>query len=250
MAEKTWKVGEKVNHPKRPEWGEGEVRQIDWQGRLHIHFAAAGPKVLDPSIATLLHGVEKGPVEAGEERRFALEPVKLEASALFEQAFSFQYPPPWVELFRETELPREWLVRHPFLFSPLDEEEVLRAQRRDPWLWRWLGAILWWHATGYRAVVNPIMPAAAEQKGQMEALLPRPLVRLLRDEHLVRSHAGLSTLACISPRGDDWFLAVARAPGQAALEEIKPFWEACAKAGGRKVRVVRFAPADKWEFWK
>ena len=72
MQTTSFKIGEKVRHSKRPEWGTGSITKIEVitrdgrpDRRIWIRFPSAGEKTVLASMAELEH-VEAAPMTAGQ----------------------------------------------------------------------------------------------------------------------------------------------------------------------------------------
>jgi hypothetical protein len=179
-----YKVRDCVRHPRRPEWGKGEILSLVGT-RAQIRFEAAGTKQIDLAIVQLepwaegLHSV----VKSGEKHRFGLRvlafPKFLESYVLplsLQKAgspvFASTPLPPWNansanaegprptlaglwtceeisswrKFWKDGGLPRDWQAAWPQLITDEDLNRALedRGGGRPGHYLPWLGVLLAW----------------------------------------------------------------------------------------------------------
>ena len=105
----------------------------------------------------------------------------------------------------------KWKLRFPELF---DEQDVGIAENQpDYHFWEWLAAIVLYHATGYRALVDKYAYANHPRKQEIVArLLSGDVLRVLRDRTEHGSIQG-PDLLMYAPDMSDWFFCEVKGPG-------------------------------------
>jgi VRR-NUC domain len=140
------------------------------------------------------------------------------------------------DLWRAGGLMPEWKLRFPELF---DEQDVGIAENQpDCHFWEWLAAIVLYHATGYRALVEKYAYANRPRKQEIVAkLLPDDVLRVLRDRTEHGSTQG-PDLLMYAPDMSDWFFCEVKGPGDRLRQEQMSKFEALARASGKPVRLL------------
>jgi len=144
------------------------------------------------------------------------------------------------DLWRAGGLMPEWKLRFPELF---DEQDVGIAENQpDYHFWEWLAAIVLYHATGYRALVEKYAYANHPRKQEIVAkLLPEDVLRVLRDRTEHGSIQG-PDLLMYAPDMSDWFFCEVKGPGDRLRSEQMSKFEALATVSGKPVRLLHL----KW----
>lgn len=144
------------------------------------------------------------------------------------------------DLWRAGSLMPEWKLRFPELF---DEQDVGIAENQpDYHFWEWLAAIVLYHATGYRALVEKYEYANHPRKREIVAkLLPDEVMRVLRDRSEHGSVQGPDLLMYAADMSD-WFFCEVKGPGDRLRSEQMSKFEALAMVSGKAVRLLHL----KW----
>jgi len=87
-----FKVGDRVRHPARPEWGPGEVEEDQGDGKLRIYFADAGEKTLKGIPLTRLFGEAAENSFLDDRIRAAGRGAKTRSISALKSAFMRFYP--------------------------------------------------------------------------------------------------------------------------------------------------------------
>ncbi len=135
---------------------------------------------------------------------------------------------------------REWMFRFPELF---DEQDMGIAHNQpDYHFWEWLAAIVLYHATGYRALVEKYAFANHPRKRDIVAkLLPDGVLRVLRDRTEHGSTQGPDLLMYAADMSD-WFFCEVKGPSDHLQPVQESKFEALAAASEKPVRLLHF----KW----
>ncbi|HEY3729410.1 MAG TPA: hypothetical protein VGL51_19695 [Solirubrobacteraceae bacterium] len=147
------------------------------------------------------------------------------------------------ELWREGSLMPEWARRFPELF---DEQDVRIAETQPAYhFMEWLAAIVLYHATGYRALVEKYQYPKHPRKREIVAkLLPDDVLRVLRDRTEHGSVQG-PDLLMYAPDMSDWFFCEVKGPGDRLRSEQMGKFKALATVSGKPVRYLwlKWSPA-------
>lgn len=139
------KVGDKVTHPKKPEWGIGEVTALP-NGKIEVHFANEGFKSFSIKHInlTLVGDLNQARLSLALKKKFQLFPSPFkDPTKLFSEEYWHTYPPAYKHMFSDGSLVQEWMDQYPTLFDQNDEELVLGHRGQKLHFFReWLGAIL------------------------------------------------------------------------------------------------------------
>lgn len=138
-------VGDKVTHPKKPDWGIGEVMNLS-SGKVDVHFANEGMKSFSVKHISLtpVGNLNQAKLSLATKKRFQLvsSPFK-DPTKVFSDEYWHTYPPAFKHMFQDGSLVQEWMDQYPTLFDPNDEEVVLGHRGQKLHFFReWLGAIL------------------------------------------------------------------------------------------------------------
>lgn len=196
-----WKVGDKLTHPKKPEWGIGEIFKLR-NGKVEVHFADEGMKTF-----TLKH-IRLTPLGKGQtalshqHRQFTLIPSPYkDPTQLFSQEFWFTFPPAFKSMFRDGSLVQEWKDQFPLLFDQDDEEAALGHRGEKLHFFKeWLGAILTFHKFGHPCLCSNYTHNAHQSKNAlMGALFDPETHQQIRDIILADGRQALPALLFYTP---------------------------------------------------
>lgn len=198
-----FKVGDKITHPKKPEWGIGEIIKLRL-GKAEIHFSEEGMKTFNINVVKLTP-VQEGTQEflsANERRKFDLtsSPYK-DPTKIFAEEFWHVYPPAFRGMYQEGSLIQEWVDKFPVLFDPNDEEVALSHRGQKLHFFReWLGAILIHQRYGHACLCgNYTHNAHPSKKAIMGALFDAPIYHKMAEIIKSEGRQALPSLLFYTP---------------------------------------------------
>ena len=138
----SFEPGDKVVHPKRPEWGVGTVLPQTSPQIWVVHFSTAGEKQLRRDLVKFEKWNEdsqKAEVKS-ELKSFTWKEKPSYQPKFFPREFSYSYPPKYKSEFIGGGLSNEWARKWPILFNELDVESL--SVNNVAKFYSWLGSIL------------------------------------------------------------------------------------------------------------
>ncbi len=147
-------IGDKVVHPKRPEWGVGIVQPGAPADSWLVDFSTAGRKKLkrDIVILQLWDANQMNAEQKSETKSFSMKKVQPYQPKFFSEEYHYKYPPTYLSDFLKGGIGLEWARKHPELF---DENDIEFLDSPAPKLRKfksWLGAVLLKHHTQWNSL--------------------------------------------------------------------------------------------------
>ncbi len=138
----SYQPGDKVLHPKRPEWGVGTILPKTTEQIWVVHFSTAGEKQLRRDLVVFdKWDPNSGKPEIKSElKSFAWQEKPSYQPKFFVKEFSYAYPPRYEKDFIEGPLALEWSRKWPILFDELDVEAL--GYNNKAKFYHWMAAVL------------------------------------------------------------------------------------------------------------
>lgn len=143
------------------------------------------------------------------------------------------------ERFKSGHLLREWAKQYPEIFEKRDVEI---AQNQESYhFYEWLAAILLFHSTGYRSLVEKYeFEGHPEKREVLRKLVSPDLLKLITDHEDSFGRVQCPDLLVYAPDLSDWFFCEVKGSTDSVSEEQEQFFKALAQASGKPVYVLEF----------
>ena len=185
---------DKVLHPRKPEWGIGEVLDGTKPDKVVVLFEKGGMK----SIASKYVQLEKYDPSTAfsqsltEGQTMRMKKIKPKAPALFKEEFGYVFAPAIYKMFCDGLLVTEWKDKYPFLFDNNDEEFALGpAGEKGLCFLPWIGSILFFDHFKFPTCISYTIKFHSEKQKLLPKILNPEQIALL---HSISKEYGAKNL--------------------------------------------------------
>jgi len=164
---------------------------------------------------------------------------------MFVEAGIFEYHPGQRERFKAGVLWQDWARQYPDIFDDLDRDIARNQAPLGYHFFEWLGAIFLYNSTGYLSLVEKYeFKNHARKHAIMSQLVSAEVFDLIQD-HAAYQRTQCPDLLAYAPDMSDWFFCEVKGPRDRLQAIQKEFFEALARASGKKIRLIRFREASR-----